>query len=250
MTSADVAARILAIDIGATSMKSSRTDERGQRAETVKRRSTPSPCTPDRLVEVVVDRIKRSGCARVGVGFPGECRDGVVVAPGNLSRRGGVGTPIDEEIDQAWRGFAFETALRDATEVDVRVVNDAALAALGCSSGRGTELVITLGTGCGLALVRDGALVPVRDLGEELFVSGLTYDEALGERARATDAAQWVGRVIKAVGGLSAEFSPDVVLLAGGNARRVSPSVFEELTRRVVIIGNDAPLRGAAKLFS
>jgi polyphosphate glucokinase len=183
------------------------------------------------------------------VGFPGEFEDGVVVRPGNLSRVAGVGSEIDTELDQLWQGFTFEETLRRVTGRDVRVVNDATLAALGCCRGAGTELVVTLGTGCGLALRVQGERRRVRDLGRTEFDAGRTFDQALGERARAFDSDRWRHDVVKVVGGLAEEFSASQVYLAGGNARRISGSLFVGRTFSVEIVGNEASLRGAAHLF-
>jgi hypothetical protein len=52
------------------------------------------------------------------------------------------------------------------------------------------------------------------------------------------------------VEGFANEFHATTVHLAGGNARRVVPSEFENLPYRVVINGNEAPMRGAARLFA
>jgi polyphosphate glucokinase len=135
------------------------------------------------------------------------------------------------------------------TSRDVRVVNDAALAALGCCSGVGIELVLTLGTGLGLALEIDGVLQSVRDVGAETFINARSYDEVLGERARATDEVRWRTQLARAALGFASEFHPATLHLAGGNAKRLSPTFAPGLQCPVVIHGNEAPLRGVAKLF-
>lgn len=240
---------LLAVDIGATNIKYCLVDADGTLLEDPRRRPTPYPCTPERLVGVVADRIIKAKVERAGVGFPGEFTDGRVVRPGNLSRPGGVSTPVDPELDAHWRGFELQRALREATGADVRMVNDASLAALGASQGVGREVVITLGTGCGLALVVDGELVRVRDVGAAAFDEGRTFDQALGERARAEDEVRWHRDLVKAVAGFTDEFAATAIHLAGGNARRVTPDVFADLAVPVEIDGNFAPLRGAARLF-
>ena len=186
---------------------------------------------------------------RVGVGFPGEFEDGHVIRPGNLSRLGGIDTDIDHPLDELWHGFALQDTLRRQTGRNVRVVNDATLAALGCSRGVGTELIVTLGTGCGLALRRGGERQRVRDLGRTNFDAGRTFDRALGERARSRDDAQWRRDVVIAVNQLALEFAASTVYLAGGNARRVSGDAFTGQPFAIEIAGNEASLRGAARLF-
>jgi polyphosphate glucokinase len=185
----------------------------------------------------------------VGVGFPGDLRDGLVLEPGNLSRPGGFTSPIDPALHEAWQGTDLERAFREASGLDVRVVNDATLAALGCCEGRGRELVFTLGTGFGIALVVDDVNVRIRDVGDEVFLDGETYDQALGEHARSRDAALWNDRLVIAILNFVAEFSADVVHLGGGNSRRVAVDRFANERWRMVINDNVATLRGAAKLF-
>ncbi|HEY1825829.1 MAG TPA: ROK family protein [Acidimicrobiales bacterium] len=242
--------QIFAIDIGATNIKFSHVNDFGVMVRGVRRRQTPYPCSPDRLVEFLEERIVKSGCRRVGIGFPGEFRDGHVIAPGNLSRPGGQGTDKDPELDAEWRDFPLQDVLRAKTGREVRVVNDATMAALGCVEGTGTEVVLALGTGLGLALAVDGKLTPVRDVGAEIFRDGKTYDESIGERARSLDEEAWNPTLVQIVEQFAAEFHANVVHLAGGNARRVDPAEFDHFSFRVVINGNEAPMKGAARLFS
>ena len=93
--------QILAVDIGATNVKFCHVDIHGEMLETARRRPTPYPCSPDRLIEALDERIESSGCPRVGIGFPVEFIDGHVVRPGNLSRPGGVTTEVDPTLECA-----------------------------------------------------------------------------------------------------------------------------------------------------
>ena len=241
---------ILAIDIGATNIKFCRVDAQGEMLESVRRRPTPYPCPPEKLVEVLSERILQGEATKIGVGFPGEFESGHVVRPGNLSRPGGFATEVDPDLEAQWRGFALEDVLRERTNRDVRVVNDATLAALGCIEGEGVEVVLTLGTGLGLALSVDGEMRKVRDVGAEIFRDHLSYDQVLGERARATDEQEWFHSVDEVIQKFAQEFGARTIHLAGGNARRVDPLKFSSSSYRIVINGNQAPLRGAASLFS
>jgi polyphosphate glucokinase len=240
---------VLAIDVGASSIKLCEVRSDGELAGEVSRLETPYPCEPRRLVDVVVCEILARDCSRVGVGFPGEFRDGLVVEPGNLARPAGFTSQVNEQLDDAWRGFDLEGSLRRASGRDVRVVNDATLAALGCAKGAGREIVITLGTGFGIALVVDGSLVRIRDVGAEVLADGRTYDELLGEHSRAGDAEQWSELLRRAVAGFVQEFAASTVHLGGGNARRVDLAWLADVGATVVLNDNDASLRGAARLF-
>jgi polyphosphate glucokinase len=244
-----VAEQIFVIDIGATNIKFCHVDVEGHLLEAVRRSSTPHPCAPTRLVEILSGRIRKSESPYVGVGFPGEISNGLVTDPGNLARSGGVFTKVDDHVEQAWLGFALQDSLRKVTGRDVRVVNDATLAALGCCQGVGTELVLALGTGFGLALEVEGELQQVRDVGAELFVNAKTYDELLGEQSRSKDEVRWRSLLGKAIASFVREFNATTVHLAGGNARRVSPNLLRAATVPLIIHGNEASLHGAAKLF-
>ena len=239
---------VLAVDIGATNIKYAHVSLDGVLRDSVHRRRTPYPCTPDRLVQWLALRIEKSPVRQVAIGFPGECSGGRVVRPGNLSRRTGVGSDVDPAIDDAWRDFPLSDVIRERTSRDVRVVNDATLAALGCV-GESRELLVSLGTGCGVALFDQGEPVPIEDLGAVEVAAGLTYDEAVGERARMRDVAQWERTVGDVLVTLVARWRPQILHVAGGNAKRLSPRVWADVPCEVVIQGNDAALRGAARLF-
>lgn len=240
---------ILAVDIGATTIKFGVIDADGHLVEEVLRMATPYPCSPRRLVDFITEQIAISGCSRVGVGFPGDLLEGLVVEPGNLSRPEGFTSEIDPSLHAEWRNTNLEQAFRTASRRDVRVVNDATLAALGCSEGAGNELVFTLGTGFGIALVVNGSLVKIRDVGAEQFLDGQSYDRMLGEFARSQDEVRWNGLLRRAVNNFVEEFSADTVHLGGGNSRRVDLTKFSDASYRIVVNDNDATLKGAVKLF-
>jgi hypothetical protein len=86
------------------------------------------------------------------------------------------------------------------------------------------------------------------DVGAEVFVDGRTYDQLLGEPARAADAPRWCGVLYDAVSGFVAEFAATTVHFGGGNARCVDVTQFGDLGVRVVLNDNDAALRGATLL--
>ncbi len=236
---------VLGIDVGATSIKSRRFDAAGEPRGARSRKRTPYPCTPERLVELLSAMTQKVPVGRVGVGFPGSVHGGVVTDAANLTRLGGSNSPVDPDLARQWRAFDLRTALEVSTGAEVVVDNDAAMAARGCATGAGVELVVTLGTGCGIALLHDSALQPVRDFGSEPLIGALTYDELLGERGRKIDEAAWVLRVVDAVQALAAQFAATTTHLAGGNARRLSPNEFGAFATQLVIERDDPALLGA-----
>ncbi len=240
---------VLAIDIGASSIKMADVTERGTIKGSVRRRVTPYPCTPDRLVTLLAARIAKRGIPRVGVGFPGEFRDGVVIAPGNLARPQGFDSEVDPDLDAQWRGFPLQQALNERVDAEVRVVNDASLAARGSARGEGRELVLTLGTGFGVALVVDGVLATIPDYGQLTFFDDESYDAKLGEHGRAADPDAWLAALRRVLVELSAQWDSSIIHLGGGNSQRLSVDEVATEGLTLIIQGNAAPLRGAAKLF-
>jgi len=241
--------QVLAIDIGATSTKFAVVHPSGELEGAMSVLATPYPCTPEVLAEFVSSLITATSCEYIGVGFPGEVIGEAIIEPGNLSRTGGITTDIDPQTDALWRGFHFEARLRELTKRNVKVVNDATLAALGCTTGAGRELVFTLGTGLGIALVVDGKRVQIRDIGSEEFEDLGTYDEVFGEPSRAADQERWSERLQRAVRAFIKEFTPSIVHFGGGNARFLSPELFGDLQVTILLSSNDVTMRGAQKLF-
>jgi polyphosphate glucokinase len=124
-------------------------------------------------------------------------------------------------------------------------MNDAAMTALGCVDDRGTDLVVALGTGFGVAVTQNGRLVDVPDYGTLTLEGDDSYDVLLGEAARSRDMDAWTSRVIDVVAQLARKHDADVVHLAGGNARRLSERHFDAQDVPVRIDRGDPAIRGA-----
>jgi polyphosphate glucokinase len=101
----------------------------------------------------------------------------------------------------------------------VRMVNDAAMQALGSYQG-GTLLFLGFGTGLGTTLIVDGAVVPM-ELGH-LPYRKATYEDYVGLRGLKTfGKKRWRKYVEDVIAQLVAAFVPDDVVLGGGNACRL-----------------------------
>ncbi len=240
---------VLCIDVGATSIKSRLFSVGGVALGSRVKRPTPKPCSPDRLIEVIANRSGELTARRIGVGFPGDLDDGFVVDAANLARRTGPGSPIEPSLFTQWSGFDLAGELQRATGAEIRVANDALMAARGCLVGPGMEMVLTLGTGCGVALAKDGVATASRDFGSEQLVEGSSFDELLGELARRRSESDWLSHVLLAIDVIGAEYDVTTVHVAGGNARRLSPRDFQSLDVAVVIERDDPALLGAWRSF-
>jgi len=102
----------------------------------------------------------------------------------------------------------------------VRVINDAAMQALGSYRGR-RELFLGLGTGLGAALVVEGLVQPL-EIAHLPYRNGKTYEDFLGKRG--LDRAgkrRWRRLVHEIVPRLRHAFQVDEVVLGGGNVKQL-----------------------------
>lgn len=216
-----VGMKILVIDVGGTNVKVSM---RG-RKKPMRIPSGPQ-MTAAAMVKAVIAATKDWKYDGVTIGFPGPAaKDRPTSEPKNL----GAG----------WVRFDF----RKAFGVPVRMVNDAAMQALGAYRG-GRMLFLGLGTGLGSALVVDGELAPL-ELAHLPYRNGRTYEEYVGKagRKRLGD-RRWRKHVATVVGLLSHGLQADEVVLGGGEAKRLTH--LPEGARRV---GNDMAIVGGLRLW-
>src|SRR3954470_14855885 len=129
--------KILAVDIGGSNIKATLLNEQGQMIADYKKLPTPEPATPDRVIATIEQLAKNfPGFEKVSVGFPGYVKNGVIITAPNL------GT-------EAWQQTPLADKLSTVLQKPVRIVNDADMQGLGVVSGKGFEIVVTLGTGFG-----------------------------------------------------------------------------------------------------
>lgn len=189
---------ILVVDIGGTNLKVLAS------GQTEPRRHPSGPAlTPQRMVEIVRDLAGDWQYDAVSLGYPGQVGDhGPRQEPGNL----GAG----------WVGFNFAAAF----ERPVRIINDAAMQALGSYDG-GRMLFLGFGTGLGSALIAENVIVPL-ELGNIPEPSGRTLGTILGRRGmRLMGKRKWRKAVAWAVPALMASLLADYVVLGGGNAKQI-----------------------------
>lgn len=248
MTTPRVAGPItLAIDIGGTGLKASALDNAGRMITDRLRIPTPYPLAPTSLVQhlrQLAAPVKRY--QRVSVGFPGMVRNGLILSAPHLVLAKGPGSKVDPGLARAWHRFDLANALTEAFGKPTRVVNDADMQGLDVASGHGVEVVVTLGTGFGTAVLRDGQLAPHMEMSQLPFRKGETYDEQLGDAARKRiGAAKWSKRVHKAIALLDTLLMFDHLYIGGGNESRVRGA----LGPNVTTIDPNAGLLGGIRLW-
>jgi polyphosphate glucokinase len=187
---------ILAIDVGGTHIKV---------LATGRRKPLEIPSGPKMTAREMVRQVREGTAAWrytvVSIGYPGPVVHGKPVSePANLG--GG------------WVGFDFKKAFGR----QVRLINDAAMQALGSYKG-GRMLFLGLGTGLGSALIVDGALEPM-ELAHLPYKKGKTYEEWVGKAALdRLGKKKWRRHVAAVVTRLQAALEPEDVVVGGGNAK-------------------------------
>ena len=190
--------RILVIDIGGTHVKLMIS-----RAKKRKFKSGPK-LTPREMVKEIKVEIERWKYDAISIGFPSPVRDGrILYEPKHLGK--------------GWVGFNFEKALGKP----VRIVNDAALQALGSYHG-GRMLFLGLGTGLGSTLVLRHMVFPL-ELGDLPYCDDRIIEDFLGKPGIAElGEEEWERLVAGAVAQLKKSFIADYVVLGGGSTKKLS----------------------------
>jgi polyphosphate glucokinase len=190
---------ILVIDIGGNNIK-----VRGPGRRTMIKIPSGPRLTAARMAAAVMDAAADWTFDAVSIGYPGPVADGhPAQEPHNLGR--------------GWVRFDYRRAFKRP----VRIINDAAMQALGSYEG-GRMLYLGFGTGLGSALVIDGLLVPT-ELAHMPYRKGMTYEDFLGQRGyERLGRKRWAAHVEHVVDILRAALPVEYVVLGGGNVKRLN----------------------------
>lgn len=188
---------VLAIDIGGTNVKILAS---GQKAP---RKFPSGPDLTPRQMAAGVKRLARGWkFEAVSIGYPGMViHNRPVAEPRNLGR--------------GWIGFDYRAAFGKP----VKIVNDAAMQALGSYKG-GKMLFLGLGTGLGSTVIADGIVEPM-ELAHLPYRKG-TYEDYVGLRGlKKRGKKKWRRHVTDVVAQLTAALEPDDIVLGGGNVKKL-----------------------------
>ena len=190
--------KVLVVDVGGTSIKLLATGQKEAR----KFPSGPK-MTPETMVRVAKKTAKDWDYDVVSIGYPGPVVHG---------------RPLREPHNLApgWVNFDFQQAFGRP----VRIVNDAAMQALGSYQG-GRMLFLGLGTGLGSAMIVDGALEPM-EVAHLPYKNGKTYEDYVGLRGlERLGRKKWQQHVCKVVRQLRDALVAEEVVLGGGNVKKL-----------------------------
>ena len=188
---------VLVVDVGGTHVKILATGQ-----DTPRQFDSGPALTPKKMVSQVRKLSTDWDYFAVSIGYPGPVLRGRPISdPHNLG--------------PGWVGFDFEAAF----EMPVKLVNDAAMQALGSYKG-GKMLFLGLGTGLGSTMIVDGIVEPM-ELGH-LPYKKATFEDYVGVRGLEKHGKKkWQRHVADVVKRLVAALEPDYVVLGGGNAARL-----------------------------
>lgn len=188
--------KILVIDVGGTHVKILATGHK-QRIEF----SSGPKMTPAKMVAAVRAATSAWLYDVVVIGYPGPVVHG---------------RPLREprHLGSGWVGFNFTKAFGRP----VKIINDAAMQALGCYQG-GRMLFLGLGTGLGSALVVENVLEPM-ELAHLPYKKGRAYEDYLGLKGLERQGKKkWRRQVHIIARQLENALQADYVVLGGGNAK-------------------------------
>lgn len=189
--------KILVIDVGGTHVKLMLS-----RGEKRKFKSGPR-MTPREMIANAKAKLKDWKFDAVAIGFPAPVRNGRIMAS-------------PKHLGKGWLGFNFEKAFRKP----VRIINDAALQALGSYRG-GRMLFLGLGTGLGTTLVLPDMVLPL-ELGDLPYRDHRIIEDFLGRSGiDELGSKEWEREVHFAVEQLKKSLIADYVVLGGGKAKKL-----------------------------
>jgi len=226
--------KVLSIDIGGSHIKATILNDKGALQMDYDKIPTPLPANPENVVNTIKKLVKSfPAYDYISVGFPGYVKYGTVKTAPNL------GTDF-------WKDFDLSKKLEKELGKPTRVVNDADMQGLGIVSGKGLEMVITLGTGFGTALLVDGQLMPHLELAHHPFAKGKTYDQYVGERALEKEGLdKWNRRMKKVLKTLKTVVNYDTLYIGGGNSDRLK----FKLDKNMKLVTNQDGIKGGSRLW-
>lgn len=117
---------------------------------------------------------------------------------------------------------------------------------LGIASGKGLEMVVTLGTGFGTALLMDGNLLPHLEIAHHPVSKERDYDQYIGEKAlEEVGIERWNKRIKKVIDILKTVINYDHLYISGGNSKKITFETDGNITR----VSNIDGIKGGAKLW-
>ncbi|WP_235297960.1 polyphosphate--glucose phosphotransferase [Portibacter marinus] len=239
--------KILGIDVGATGIKGAIVDtKKGEMITDRFKLATPNKSTPKHVLKVMQKIIKHFDWEGkdVGIGFPSIINYGYTLSAANIHNK--------------WLNFPAEKYFRKKLDARIQLINDADAAGISeryhgaAKDVKGTVILLTLGTGIGSAIFRNGLLIPNTELGH------LHYKESIAEHYAANSVRErndlkykeWSVELQNVLLYIEHLFSPDLFILGGGVSKKFHKyeKYLKKVRAKIVAakMRNEAGIIGAA----
>jgi len=226
--------KILCIDIGGSHIKATIINYQGEFLQNYEREKTPSPPSPENLLKLILEIASRfPDYDKVTAGFPGFVKKGVVKTAPKLG-------------NDAWKDYDLKNEIQTHLQKPTLVINDADLQGLSIAEGKGVEMLITLGTGFGSAIMSEGILTPHLEMSQHPITKNKNYNDYLGQAALdKVGKKKWNKRLKRVIGILSVVFNYDHLYISGGNAKLIDFEIDDNIT----IANNREGIKGGMVLW-
>ncbi|WP_316794342.1 ROK family protein [Pedobacter frigoris] len=231
----EVSSNVLSIDIGGTSIKACILSQDGELISEFKKIPTPKDSTPEAVIAVIKELVPslEAEFSKISIGFPGYVKCGKVQTAPNLAKN-------------KWTNIDLAQQVSNLFGKPVRLINDADQQALGIVSGKGFEIVFTVGTGFGTAMVFDGELLPHFELAHLPVTKTKDYDDYIGTKALdKIGKKDWNERLERIIEIYKTVFNYDTLYIGGGNSKHITL----DLDHNIQLVTNKDGIKGGAKLW-
>jgi len=212
--------KILVIDVGGSNVKMMIS-----RAQRRKFKSGPA-MTPREMVTQIKSLLEDWAFDAISIGFPAPVRNGCIMTE-------------PKHLGAGWTRFNFEKSLGKP----VRIINDAAMQALGSYRGR-RMLFLGLGTGLGSTLIWENNVLPL-ELGDLPYGNDHIIEDCLGKSGlKDLGEKRWKSEVLRAVMFLKKSLIADYVVLGGGSVKK-----FDQLPKGIQMGHNRNAFLGGVRML-
>lgn len=207
----------LAIDVGATGIKGALVNiTDGTLISDRVKYATPKPAFPDDVASVmnqIITDLEWKG-TDIGIGFPAIVKKNICLTASN--------------IEESWINTDISKVVKKQTGLNCHAINDAdaaGLAEMTFGKGKGLEgtvIMLTLGTGIGSGVFKDGVLLPNFELGRMMYLDGVAehYASNSARKKKDLDWETYGKELNKFLLYVNRIFSPDQIIIGGGISKK------------------------------
>lgn len=236
----------LAIDVGATGIKGALVNlEDGTLISDRIKYPTPKPATPNDVAKVMNQIIKDLDWSQgdIGIGFPAIVKNNLCLTASN--------------IEKSWINTDIAKVVKKETGLNSHSINDAdaaGVAEMTFGKGKnlkGTVIMLTLGTGIGSGVFKDGVLLPNFELGRMLYRDSVAehYASNSARKEKDLDWKTYGSELNDFLVYVNRIFSPDQMIIGGGISKKFEKYekfIDPDLPVTPATLQNNAGIIGAA----